>query len=78
MAQPIRNVVNDGAKASTHEPSAVMAVEMSSTFLAPIRSPSLANSGTQSAATISWAASNQLTSASLMSRWSAMSLKIGV
>ena len=53
-------------------------VEISSTFLCPIRSPSRARNGTQSALTISCAASNQLTSASVMPRWSAMSLKIGV
>ena len=70
--------MNDGAKASTHEPSAVIAVESSSTFLAPTMSPSRASTGTQSAETISCAASNQLTSASEISRWSAMSLKIGV
>ena len=52
MAQPIRNVVNDGAKASTHEPRAVIAVESSSTFLAPTMSPRRASTGTQSADTI--------------------------
>ena len=67
-----------GANASTHEPSAVTAVESSSTFLWPTRSPSRASGGTTSAETISCAASNQLTSASAMARWSAMSLKIGV
>ena len=74
----MRNVVNDGAKARIHEPRAVMAVERSSTYLAPTMSPSRASTGTARADTISWAASNQLTSASEMSRWSAMSLKIGV
>ena len=77
-AEPIRNVVKPGANAITHEPSAVTAVESSSTFLWPTRSPSRASGGTTSAETISCAASNQLTSASLMPRWSAMSLKIGV
>ena len=33
IAQPIRKVVKLGANASTHEPSAVTAVESSSTFL---------------------------------------------
>ena len=70
--------MKDGAKATIHEPSAVTAVERSSTFLAPIMSPSRASSGTASADTISWAASNQLTSPSEISRWSAISLKIGV
>ena len=70
--------MNDGAKARIHDPSAVTAVEISSTFLCPIRSPSRARNGTHSALTMSCAASNQLTSASLMPRWSAMSLKIGV
>ena len=74
----MRNVVNDGAKTRIHEPSAVTAVERSSTFLCPTRSPSRASSGTHRADTISCAASNQLTSASEISRWSAMSLKIGV
>ena len=60
------------------EPTAVIAVESSSTFLGPARSPSRASSGTQSAETISWAASNQFTSASRMSRCRAMSVKIGV
>ena len=78
IAQPIRNVVNDGANARIHDPSAVMAVEMSSTLRWPMRSPSRASSGTQSALTISCAASNQLTSASEIPRWSAMSVKIGV
>ena len=78
IAQPMRNVVKFGANASTHDPSAVTAVESSSTFLWPTRSPSRASGGTTSAETISCAASNQLTSASAMSRWSAMSLKIGV
>ena len=67
-AKPIRNVVNDGAKARIHDPSAVSAVEISSTFLWPTRSPRRASGGTMSAETISWAASNQLTSASEMSR----------
>ncbi len=67
-----------GAIASVHEPSAVTAVDRSSTFLCPTRSPSRASGGTTSAETISCAASNQLTSASAMPRWSAMSLKIGV
>ena len=70
--------MNEGAKASTHEPSAVIAVEISRTFLAPIMSPSRASNGTQRADTISCAASNQLTSPSEISRWSAISLKIGV
>ena len=35
IAQPIRNVVNDGANARIHEPSAVTAVERSSTLLWP-------------------------------------------
>ncbi len=78
IAHPMRNVVKPGAKTSTHEPSAVTAVDSSSTFLWPTRSPSRANGGTTSAETISCAASNQLTSASLIERWSAMSLKIGV
>ena len=77
-AQPMRNVVKLGANTRIQEPSAVTAVESSSTFLWPIRSPIRASSGTQSADTISWAASNQLTSASAIPRWSAMSLKIGV
>ncbi len=77
-AQPMRNVVNDGANARIHEPRAVTAVEISSTFLWPIRSPSRARNGTTRAETISCAASNQLTSASAIPRWSAMSLKIGV
>ena len=71
-AQPIRKVQNDGAKASIHEPSAVTAVESSSTFLWPIRSPSRARNGTHSADTISWAASNQLTSPSGIERCSAI------
>ncbi len=54
--------------------TAVTAVLSSSTFLWPTRSPSRASGGTTSAETMSWAASNQLTSASLMDRWSAMSL----
>ena len=78
IAQPIRNVVKLGAKTRTHEPSAVTAVESSSTFLWPTRSPSRPAAARTSAETISCAASNQLTSASVMSRWSAMSLKIGV
>ena len=78
IAQPIRNVVKLGANARIHEPSAVTAVESSSTFLCPTRSPSRASSGTHSADTISCAASNQFTSASEIERWSAMSLKIGV
>ncbi len=77
-AQPIRNVVNDGANTRIHDPTAVTSVESSSTFLCPTRSPIRASGGTTSAETTSWAASNQLTSASLMSRESAMSLKIGV
>ena len=77
-AKPIRNVVNDGAKARIHDPSAVTAVESSSTFLCPTRSPSRARNGITSAPTISWAASNQLTSASRMPRWSATSCQIGV
>ena len=48
------------------------AVDSSSTFLCPTRSPSRARSGTQSAETISCAASNQLTSPSEIARWSAM------
>ena len=78
IAHPIRNVVKDGANARIHDPSAVIAVEISSTLRCPIRSPSRASSGTQSALTISCAASNQFTSASAIRRWSAMSLKIGV
>jgi hypothetical protein len=70
--------VKSGANASAHEATAVTAVESSSTCLCPIRSPSRARIGTTSAETISWAASNQLTSASWIPRWSAMSLKIGV
>ena len=73
-AQPIRNVVKPGATTRIHDPSAVTAVESSSTFLWPTRSPSRASGGTTSAETISCAASNQLTSASAMLRWSAMSL----
>ena len=46
IAQPIRNVVKHGANARIHEPSAVTAVESSSTFLWPTRSPSRASSGT--------------------------------
>ena len=64
IAQPTRKVVNDGANASHHEPSAVTAVESSSTFLWPKRSPSRARNGMQRAQTISCAASNQLTSPS--------------
>ncbi len=67
-----------GANATAHDASAVTAVESSSTCRWPIRSPSRASTGTTSAETTSWAASNQLTSASGMDRWSAMSLKIGV
>ena len=63
-----------GARASTHDPAAVTAVDSSSTFLCPTRSPSRASGGTTSADTISWAASNQLTSASMIPRWAAMSL----
>ena len=53
MAQPIRNVVNDGANARIHEPSAVTAVESNSTFLCPTRSPRRARIGMHSADTIS-------------------------
>ena len=35
IAQPIRNVVNDGANARIHDPSAVIAVEISSTLRWP-------------------------------------------
>lgn len=70
--------MNDGAKARIHEPSAVMAVEMSNTLRCPMRSPSRASNGTHRALTMSCAASNQLTSASWIPRWSAMSVKIGV
>ncbi len=72
IAQPIRKVVKSGAKASHHEPSAVTAVETSSTVLWPTRSPSRARSGMHSALTISCAASNQLMSPSLMDRCSAI------
>ncbi len=71
-AQPMRKVVKDGATTRIHEPSAVTAVEISSTRWWPIRSASRASSGTQSAETTSWAASNQLTSPSGMVRWSAI------
>lgn len=77
-AQPTRNVENDGAITRIQEPSAVTAVESSSTRLCPTRSPRRDSGGTSRAETISWAASNQLTSASAMRRWSARSLKIGV
>ena len=70
--------MNVGANATAQEASAVTAVESSSTCRCPIRSPSRASTGTTSADTTSWAASNQLTSASWIVRWSAMSLKIGV
>ncbi len=72
IAQPIRNVVNDGANASTQDPNAVIAVDSSSTFLCPTRSPSRARIGMHSAETIRGAASNQLTSPSGMLRWSAI------
>ena len=72
IAQPIRKVVKPGAKASHHEPSAVTAVEISSTFLCPTRSPSRARSGMQSALTMSCAASNQLMSPSAIDRCSAI------
>ena len=62
-----------GANTRTHEPSAVIAVESSSTLRAPTRSPIRASSGTASAETISWAASNQLTLAVWIERWPAMS-----
>ena len=78
MAHAIRNNVKVGAKARAHEARAVTAVEISSTCLWPIRSPSRASTGTTRAETTSCAASNQLTSASWIERWSAMSLKIGV
>ena len=77
-AHATRKVPKDGANATPHEASAVTAVESTSTFLWPTRSPSRASGGTHSAETISCAASNQLTSASSIPRWSAMSLKIGV
>lgn len=73
-AHPIRNVVNDGASATAQDPSAVRNVAMSSTLLWPTRSPSRASGTTTSAETTNWAASNQLTSASAIERWSAMSL----
>jgi hypothetical protein len=74
MAKPIRNVVKPGANASTHEPRAVTVVDSSRTFRAPIRSPRRASTGTARAETINWAASNQFTPASGMSRSAAMSL----
>ena len=67
-----------GENATAHDARAVMAVESSSTCRCPTRSPRRASTGTTSAETTSWAASNQFTSASWMERWSAMSLKIGV
>jgi hypothetical protein len=73
-AQPMRNAVKPGATATTQLPAAVTAVESISTLLWPTRSPSRASGGTTSADTTSCAASNQLTSASAMERWSAMSL----
>ena len=73
IANPIRNVVKPGANARIHDPSAVTAVDRRSTLRAPTRSPSRARSGTARAETTSWAASNQLTLASWMERWSAMS-----
>ena len=72
IAQPTRKVVKPGAKASHHEPSAVTAVEMSRTFLWPMRSPSRASNGMQRALTISCAASNQLMSPSAIERCSAI------
>jgi hypothetical protein len=74
IAKPIRNVVKPGANARIHEPSAVTAVDSSRLLRAPTRSPSRARNGTASAETTSWAASNQLTLASWIERWSAMSL----
>ena len=67
-----------GAKATAHEASAVTPVESSRTLRCPRRSPSRASTGTTSADSTSWAASNQFTSASRMESRSAMSLKIGV
>ncbi len=71
-AHPMRNVVNDGATTRIHDPRAVTAVESSSTRWWPTRSARRASSGTHSAETMSWAASNQLTSPSGMLRWSAI------
>ena len=63
---------------STKAATAVIAVEISSMRLRPIMSPSFAKAGTTRADSMSWAPSNQFTSASWMPRCRAMSLSIGV
>ena len=67
-----------GANATAQDATAVTTVESSSTLRWPTRSPSLASTGTTSADTTSCAASNQLTLASRIDRWSAICGKIGV